>query len=131
MKRRRLSITCSLLKGIIAAILITLAGMLIMAAAVVFLGMSDTLIRILNQVLKVCSVALGAWLAVGLGGERGFLTGAGVGAVYALMGYVLYILLGGGSFDIVELLGEMTVCVAAGALTGAVCANLRPRKHAA
>ena len=127
MKRRRISITGALLKGVATAVLITLAGMLAMAAAVIFLGMGDPLIKALNQVLKVLSVALGAFAAVGRGGERGLVTGAGVGAVYALAGYVLYILLGGGGFDIVDLIGEETICVAAGALTGAVCANLRPR----
>lgn len=126
MKRRRISVAGSLIKGIVTAILITLIGMLIMAAAIVFIGMSDTLIRALNQVLKILSVTLGTYLTVKRGGERGLITGAGIGAVYSLAGYLLFIFLGGNTFNITSLLGEMTICVAAGALTGAVCANLRP-----
>lgn len=129
MKRRRTSIVFSLLKGLVAAVLITLICMLIMAAAVVFTGMSDTLIKILNQAVKIASVAAGTCIAVKRGGERGLITGAGLGAVYAVAGYVLYMLTGGGEFDIVELLGEMTVCMASGALTGVICANLQPRRR--
>lgn len=131
MKRRRMSVTGLLIKGIVTAILITLVGMLIMAAAVVYIGMSDLLIRVLNQVLKILSVAAGTYIAVKRGGERGLLTGAGIGAVYSLAGYLVFIFLGGNEFEITALLGEMTICAAAGALTGAVCANLKPARHSA
>ena len=131
MKRRRISVAGLLIKGIVIGILTTLIGMLIMAAAIVYIGMSDTLIRALNQVLKILSVALGTYLAVKRGGERGLLTGAGVGAVYSIAGYLLFILLGGNTFNITSLLGEMTICVAAGALVGAVCANLKPMRKTA
>ncbi len=127
-KRRRLSILAALLKGLAAAVIFTVVCMLIMAAAVVFLGMSDTLIRVMNQIIKIMAAAIGTYISVRRGGERGFVTGAGIGAIYAAAGYILYILLGGGEFDIVELMGEMTICVAAGALTGAVCANLKPMR---
>ena len=131
MKRRRLSILASFLKGLAAAVIFTLVCMLLMAAAVVFFGLSDNLIRALNQLTKIFAAAAGTYIAVGRGGERGFVTGAGVGAVYAAAGYILYILLGGGGFDIVEFLGELTICTASGALTGAVCANLKPRRKRA
>ena len=131
MKRRRLRVIGALAKGLIIAVAITLAGMLAMAAAVIFLGMSDTLIRVLNQALKVLAVALGTYLAVRRGGERGFMTGAGVGALYSVAGYVLYALLGGNDFYLTELMGEMLICMAAGAVMGAVCANLRPARRGA
>lgn len=129
MKKRRLSILGALAKGVLTAILITLVGMLAMAAAVVFIGMSDGLIRILNQVLKILAAALGVYIAVGRGGERGLLTGAGIGAIYATLGYCMYILLGNYEFGITEFGGELTICVAAGALAGAVSANMKPARH--
>lgn len=126
MKRRRISAAVLLSKGVISAILITLAGMLIMAAVVVYIGLSDTMIRILNQLLKILSMALGTFFSVKRGGERGFATGAGIGAIYAAAGYLMFVLLGDNIFSIVSLLGEMTICIAAGAITGAICANLKP-----
>jgi len=131
MKKRRLGIIASLLKGLAAAVIATLLGMLIMAAAVVFLGMGDGLIRALNQVLKILSAALGTYIAVGRGGERGLLTGAGLGALYASAGYAAYICLGGGAFDPVELMGEMTICAAAGATAGVLCANMKKHRKIA
>lgn len=131
MNRRRLGIIGALARGLVAAILITLAGMLLMAAAVIFLGMSDGLIRALNQALKIVAVALGTFLSVRPGGQRGLVTGAGVGAAYSVIGYCLYVLLGGYSFGIVPLMGEMMICMASGSVTGAVCANLRPATRSA
>ncbi|MBQ4090598.1 MAG: TIGR04086 family membrane protein [Clostridia bacterium] len=130
MKRRRTGIVIALLKGLVIAVVATLLGMLIMAAAVIFIGMGDGAIRIVNQILKIFAAALGTFIAVGRGGERGLITGACVGAVYAVAGYVLYICLGGAVFDAVELMGEMTICAAAGAVTGVVCANAKARSRA-
>lgn len=131
MKKRRSQKIGALAKGLIIAVAVTLAGMLAMAAAVIFMGMSDTLIRVLNQVLKVLAAALGTYLAVKRGGERGFMTGAGVGALYSVAGYVLYTLLGDNVFYLTEMMGEMLICMAAGAVTGAVCANMRPVRRGA
>ena len=128
MKNRRLNILGALAKGLAVAIAATLAGMLLMACAVIFIGLSDQLIRILDQLLKLCAVGLGAFIAVGRGGQRGLVTGAGLGAAYAVIGYMLYVLLGGNSFDVVELMGEITICVAAGAVVGALCANISPKR---
>ena len=131
MKRRRAQAARALIRGVLAAAAITLIGMLILSAAIIFIGMSDAMLKVLNQVLKVASVALGAYLGVGRGGERGLLTGAGVGAVYAVIGYVMYALLGDNSFHVAELLGELLISIAAGASAGAIFANLRPSRKSA
>lgn len=131
MKRRRVQAARALIRGVLAAAAITLIGMLILSAAIIFVGMSDGLLRAMNQLLKVASVALGAYLGVGRGGERGLVTGAGIGGVYAVLGYALYALLGENGFQVPELLGELLLSVAAGATAGAVFANLKPsRKNA-
>ena len=128
MKSRRKSAAMGLIKGIIAAVGVTLIGMVVLAGLVIFTGMGDSLIRVLNQALKALAVIAGTYLAVGRGGERGLVTGAGVGAAYAVIGYVTYMLTGGGEFSIVELMGEILIAVAAGAASGAVFANMKPRK---
>jgi putative membrane protein (TIGR04086 family) len=131
MKRRRVQAARALIRGVLAAAAITLIGMLILSAAIIFVGMSDGLLRAMNQLLKVASVALGAYLGVGRGGERGLVTGAGIGGVYAVLGYALYALLGENGFQVPELLGELLLSVAAGATAGAVFANLKPSRKSA
>lgn len=131
MKRRRYQAARALIRGVLAAAAVTLIGMLILSAGIIFIGMSDTMLKVLNQLLKVAAVALGTYLGVGRGGERGLATGSGVGAVYAIVGYVLYALLGDNNFQVPALLGELLLSVAAGATSGAVFANLKPSKKIA
>lgn len=131
MMRRRGQAARALVRGVLAAAAITLIGMLILSAAIIFIGMSDTLLKVLNQILKIASVALGAYLGVGRGGERGLVTGAAIGAVYAVVGYLLYALLGDNSFRVAELLGELLIAIAVGATAGAVLANLSPSRKSA
>lgn len=129
MKNRRIQALRGWLRGLAVAVPATLAGMLLLSGAVILFSLSDGGIRIANQTLKVICVALGALCAVRPGGERGLVTGAGVGAAYAMAGYCLYALTGGAAFSLTQLLGELTVCVASGAVCGVVCSNLRPIRH--
>ena len=127
MKSARTAALGSILKGVLLAAAVTLAGMLLLAAAVIYLDISDGVLTALNQVLKVISVLLGTRFAVGIGGERGFLTGAAVGLIYMIAGYALYWQLGGAVFSAASMLLEMLLGGAAGAVTGTICANLHPR----
>ena len=127
MKGARAKAMLAMLRGVLAAAAATLLGMLLLAAAVIYLEVSDGALTALNQALKLLCVALGARFAVGVGGERGFFTGAAVGLLYMVIGYVLYWQLGGALFSASAMLLEMLVGGAIGAAAGAVCANLRPR----
>lgn len=131
MKSARLKTLWALTRGLLAAVAATLAGMLLLAAAVIYLDVTDGALAALNQLLKLFSVVLGARLAVGVGGERGFVTGAAVGLLYMALGYVLYWQLGGALFSAAAMLLEMLVGCLTGAAAGAVCANLRPRARRA
>ena len=127
MKNARLRALWALTRGLLAAVAATLAGMLLLAAAVIYLDVTDGALAALNQLLKLFSVVLGARLAVGVGGERGFVTGAAVGLLYMALGYVVYWRLGGALFSAGAMLLEMLLGGGFGAAVGAVCANLHPR----
>ena len=127
MKGARAKAMLAMLRGVLTAVAATVVGMLLLAAAVIYLEVPDGALTALNQALKAVCVALGVRFAVGVGGERGFFTGAAVGLLYMVIGYVLYWQLGGALFSAAAMLLEMLVGGAAGAATGAVCANLRPR----
>ena len=52
---------------------------------------------------------------------------------YMILGYALYLLLGGGAFSAIGMLGEILIGAAVGGLTGAIRANQSPKsriKHA-
>ena len=128
MPRTRKSAALALLKGLLIAVALTLACMLLMAAALVALQMSDRLLTVLNQIVKLLAIAVGTCVAVPRGGFRGLLTGVEIALVYMALGYAMYVLLGGGSFAVGNMLGEMLLGSAVGAVTGAVRANLSPRR---
>lgn len=129
MPRSRKNIARSLLAGFIAAVLVTIAAMLLLAAALIYLPVSDTLLTVLNQLVKYGAVFLGSSIAVPRGGERGLATGTALALAYSAVGYTLYVALGGSSFAVGNMLGEMLLGSAVGAVTGAVRANMKPKSR--
>ena len=126
MTRRRAAL--ALARGLAAAVGLTLVLMALVAALAVWARLSDGLITALNQVMKLASILLGATVAIGRGGERGFFTGMALAILYMALGYACYVLLGGSGFVASEMLGEILIGAAIGAIAGAVLANMRPRR---
>lgn len=117
------------LKGTFIASAVTLIAMGVLTLVVWKGDVSDEMLLMINQIIKILSVAWGTWRAVGRGGEKGFICGALIGTCYMAMGYVLYAALGG-PVSAGSLLGEWMTGSAAGAFTGAVAANLSSGKRA-
>ena len=131
MTKSRLEILFALGKGLLAAIALTLLGMVGIAALAVYLRASDTLIRVLNQLLKCLAILLGVTVTVGRGGHRGFFTGMALAIVYMALGYALAVALGGNAFAVPDMLGEILIGAALGGVIGAVLSNLpKPRRRA-
>ena len=120
----------SLLKGLLAAVGLTLAMMAAVAALAVGLRISDGLILALNQVMKLSAIVLGALVAIGRGGQRGFFTGMALAMLYMALGYGCYVLLGGSAFVAGELLGEILIGASVGGIAGAVLSNMKPTRRA-
>ena len=130
MGKNRLSTVAALLRGLLAAIALTLLGMAGIAALAVYARASDGLIRGLNQALKCLAILLGVWAAVGRGGERGFITGMALAMLFMALGYGLAVSLGGSAFAVPGMLGEIMIGAALGGVTGAVLSNLpAPRRR--
>lgn len=128
MPKSRRSIVRLLLLGLPAAVLFTLIAMVALAAALVWLHLSDSALTWLNQLVKLAAVVLGVCIAVPRGGDRGLATGVLLALAYSALGYGMYVALGGGSFAAGNMLGEMLLGSAAGAVTGAVRANMNQKR---
>lgn len=131
MPRNRSSVLKSMLLGFLVAVLFTLIAMLALAAALVFFRLADATITLLNQFVKFFAVILGVCAAVPRGSQRGFATGLTLSMFYIAIGYILYVLLGGAGFHAANMLGELLLGSAIGAMTGAIRANLPARRRAA
>lgn len=131
MSANRIAVLLSIARGLLAAILLTLLGMAVIAALTVFAHITDGVLTLLNQLLKIAAIALGVRWAVGRGGHRGFFTGAALALIYMILGYVLYVQLGGGAYTVAAMLGEMLLGAAVGGLCGAILANMQPKSRRA
>lgn len=123
-------------RGMLTAILLTIAGMAALALMVVYGHISDGALMILNQALKLAAIFLGVWTAVGPGGSRGFALGAVIGLIYIALGYGVCALWDGLMISGWMLAIEFLTGALLGGVCGALVANLpagrkRPRRKAA
>ena len=97
--------------------------MLLTAALIVFVSVSDRALTIINQVIKLISIIPGGLLAVRAYRKRGFALGACVGLIYMILGCSMYYALAGGSFTPASLAAEFAIGGVIGAFTGSLAAN--------
>ena len=113
-----------LLRGLGVSILTTLVGVALFSLLMQWVKPSDGVIRVFNQVLKLLSIALGVWSAVGRGGEKGLMRGAAVGMVYMGLGVALYAILSGQQAAFSSYLADLAMGVAGGGIVGMILSNI-------
>ena len=115
-----------LLKGMGAAILVTVAGVAIFALLMQWIRPEDRTVRIFNQLLKLVSICVGVGVCVGRGQEGGLMRGALTGLMYMAAGVGAYALLSGQSAAFTAYLADLGMGVAAGGVVGMILSNLSP-----
>ena len=113
-----------LLRGLGVSILTTLVGVALFSLLMQWVKPSDGAIRVFNQVLKLLSIALGVWSAVGRGGEKGLMRGAAVGLGYMGLGVALYAILSGQQAVFSSYLADLAMGVAGGGIVGMILSNI-------
>ena len=113
-----------LLKGLLTAVGVTIAGVAVFALLMQWLRPAEGVVRIINQVLKLASIGAGVYVAVGKGCEGGLLRGALVGLVYMVIGVGMYALLSGQSAPVSAYLADLGMGVAGGGIVGMILSNL-------
>ena len=116
-----------LLKGLGAALLVTVAGVAVFALLMQWIRPSDSLVRLINQLLKLASVGAGVYVAVGRGCEGGLLRGAAVGLLYMALGVALYAFFSGQGAPATAYLADLGMGVAAGGIVGMILSNISPK----
>ena len=113
-----------LLRGLGVSILTTLVGVALFSLLMQWVKPSDGAIRVFNQVLKLLSIALGVWSAVGRGGEKGLMRGAAVGLGYMGLGVALSAILSGQQAAFSSYLADLAMGVAGGGIVGMILSNI-------
>ncbi|MBQ8149865.1 MAG: TIGR04086 family membrane protein [Clostridia bacterium] len=125
--RNRRAFWVRLLRGLLAAVAVTLLCVLLFALLMQWLKPSDQVIRIINQIIKLGSIFAGVYVTVGRGGENGLLQGAAVGLAYMLIGVALYALLSGQHLPWTAYLSDIAMGIAGGGIAGAIVAGMKRR----
>ncbi len=126
-RRRRRRECPTLIKGILISVLTTAVLVIVFALIIALFGMSDGAIRVVNQLIKLLSVALGVRAAVCRGDHRGTMQGALLGLIYMGVGVTLYVLLSGQRMTIVDYVIDLLTGVAAGGLMGMLIGSREPK----
>lgn len=113
-----------LLKGLAAAIAVTVVGVALFALTMQWVKPADGFIRGFNQVLKLLAIAAGVWVAVGRGGEGGLIRGALIGFGYMALGVAVYALLTGQNAPVTAYLADLGMGVAGGGIVGMILSNI-------
>ena len=122
--KRKNNTALRLLKGLLTAVGVTIAGVAVFALLMQWLRPAESVVRIINQVLKLASIGAGVYVAVGRGCEGGLLRGALVGLVYMVIGGGMYALLSGQSAPVSAYLADLGMGVAGGGIVGMILSNL-------
>ena len=110
----------ALLRGLLAAVAVTVLGVVVSALVIKWLSPSETVISVMNQALKLAAVFAGTRAAVRSGGSGTALRGATVGLAYMAVGVVSYAFLSGLTLSPTAYLADLGMGVAAGGLFGMI-----------
>ena len=100
------------------------AAMAVFALLMQWVKPTEDTVRIFNQLLKVVSVAIGTYIAVGRGQEGGLLRGALIGLLYMALGVAAYALLSGQGAPWTAYLADLAMGTATGGIIGAIVSNI-------
>ncbi|MEG0512444.1 MAG: TIGR04086 family membrane protein [Clostridia bacterium] len=116
-----------LLRGLLCAVLVTLGCILIFALLMQWLRPADTVIRVVNQLVKLLSIFVGTWLMLKQSNERSLLLGALLGLIYMSVGVGLYALLSGQQLPLTAYLSDIAMGIAGGGISGAIIGGIQKK----
>lgn len=80
-------------KGCLIALCVSIVGILLFAVVLRFVDLSETLIKIINQVIKITSVLLGVKFCLKGDKSKGLAKGSCVGIFYTITSYLVFSIL--------------------------------------
>lgn len=113
----------SFLVSTLAALLVSVAAILIFSLIVMATGLGSGFVTFINYLIRLISLTVGIFTFAS--GNRGVLKGMGFGLSYAILSTIVFSLIGGSfSFDL-KLLADFIYCVAVGAVLGTLAVNVK------
>ena len=111
------------IKGISTVIIITLLSVLVFAGIVKLATLSSSVIKAVNQFIKIISVFLGCAFTVKE--NKGLIKGIIIGAISTVITYLLFALIGGGVSFGLNFLLDVVLGVVVGGTSGVISVNFK------
>ena len=111
-----------IVKAVVLAVLFCLVAVLIFSLVLNFASLSDSVIKPVNQFIKVFAILFGCFFA--LRGEKGWLKGLAAGILTVMLTYLVFAMVGGDFSLSWLILAELAFGAVAGALSGIVAVNV-------
>lgn len=115
-----------ILKATALAITCSLCGILLFAVVVKFAALSSTVVKTVNQFIKVIAVFIGCFFSVN--GKLGIVKGAVSGALCTLLLYAIFSLLSGSALFGMQMLTDLAFTGAIGAIAGVLAVNFKSKE---
>ncbi len=112
-----------IIKGTATAVIVTLIGVLIFAAIVKFAILGSSVIKAVNQFIKILSIFLGCFLFIR--GKQGLVKGAIIGVLSTAITYLLFGLFGGEVAVNYHFFLDLTFGLILGAIFGIIAVNVK------
>lgn len=110
-------------KATLAAILFSLAFVLLFTLVIQLASLPSSVIKPVNQVFKILAIAVGGLIFIR--GEKGIIKGVAAGLFSVLLTYVLFGIIGG-SFSVSWTFAlELLLGAACGAISGIIAVNVK------
>ena len=113
-----------ILKAVIIAMFVSLAGILIMAFVIKGLSIDSKVIPIINQVIKGIAILVGCFFALPRT-KNGAIKGLAIGVLYIAVAYVVFSLLDGAWSVGLSLVNDVALGAITGFLSGIITINIR------
>ena len=113
----------SIVKGVAFAVAISLLGAIVFAVILRSCSLPDKIIYPVNQTMKSVAVALGVFFFTR--GEKGWLKGGAIGALYTMVSYLSFSAIGGDFSLSWIIFAELAASLLTGSLSGIIAVNVK------
>jgi len=117
-----------ILKGTLMAVSFSLVAILVFALIIKFVGITDTLISPINQVIKVISIFIGCYYSLRGNNYKGLLKGIYIGLFYTMLAFILFSSLSRSFALNLTFLNDILFGMIIGAICGIIIVNLKKNK---
>jgi len=117
-----------IIKGILLAVLFSIVCILIFALVFKLANLDESVIPVVNQIIKIVSILLGAGLVAKNAKEKGWLKGGITGLAYIIIGFLIFSLVDGKFNFNTILVSDSLLGIIVGAIGGMIGVNLKYAK---